>query len=286
MLILTLVSGAVAQLVDGVLGMGYGVSAATLLVAFGMAPALVSATVHAAKLPTAAISGLAHYREGNVGRELVVPLAIGGALGGIVGTLALTVALAGDVKPFVALLLLGLGVRMVCAAVRGRSDTQRGRRLSGAQLVALGFVGGGLDAFGGGGWGPTCMSVLMTTDGREPRRLIGSVNAAELITAISIVVTFIVTIGTESFVIPSVIPLVVGGVVTAPFAARICAKVNPRVLAAGVGVGLVALNASTLTGALGVAWLQPAFWLVSAMAAVAVAGAFVWQLSAPGKAAS
>lgn len=285
MTILTLIAGAVAQLVDGVLGMGYGVSAATLLVAFGMAPAIVSATVHAAKLPTSVISGVAHYREGNLDRRIVLPLAAGGALGGVAGSAALTVALAGNVKPLVALLLMGLGVRMICTAVRGRCEKQLGRRLSAPQLVALGIVGGGLDAFGGGGWGPTCMSVLMTTDGREPRKLIGSVNAAEFVAAVSIVSTFVILMGVGSLAIPSVVPLVIGGVMTAPFAARICARVNARVLAAGVGVGLVALNASTLSGALGMGWLQPAFWGIGALAAVAVASVFVWQLSASGKVA-
>lgn len=270
-MVLTTVAGMIAQLIDGVLGMGYGVSAATLLVALGMAPAVVSATVHAAKLPTSGVSGLAHLREGNVDRAIALPLAAGGVAGGILGALALAQTAAGNVKPLVAVLLLGLGARMIYAAAKGRNPRQSARRLSTSQLALLGFVGGSLDAFGGGGWGPTCTSVLMTTDGREPRSLVGSVNLAEVAAAVAIVGTFAATVGAESFVFRTALPLIAGGVVVAPFAARICARVNPRVLAAGVGIALVSLNAATLVGLLGVDWLQPALWGVTAITAAAVA---------------
>lgn len=269
--VLTAVAGMVAQLIDGVLGMGYGVSAATLLVAFGMAPAVVSATVHAAKLPTSGISGLAHLREGNVDRTIWLPLAAGGVVGGVFGAVALTETAAGNVKPLVALLLLSLGLRMVWVALKGRRATQLNRRLSPPALVALGLVGGCLDAFGGGGWGPTCSSVLMTTDGREPRRLIGSVNLAEFATAAAIVATFAFTVRAESFVLSAAIPLIVGGLVAAPFAARVCARVDARVLAAGVGTALAALNASILVTGLEFAWLRPVLWSIAALAAFTVA---------------
>lgn len=276
-MILTTLAGMVAQLVDGILGMGYGVSAATLLVAVGMAPAVVSATVHAAKLPTSAVSGLAHFHEGNVDRKIALPLALGGVLGGIIGALALAQTAAGNVKPLVALVLLGLGVRMVYAAVKGRSERQREYRLSAPRLVLLGLFGGGLDAFGGGGWGPTCTSVLMTTDGREPRKLIGSVNTAEVATTAAIVLTFVVRIGAAPFVLKTALPLIVGGMLVAPFAARVCARVNARILAAGVGVTLIALNASTLVGVLGIDWLRPLLWGVSAIAAASVAAVALRQ---------
>lgn len=270
MTFLVALSGMLAQFVDGILGMGYGVSAATLLLALGMAPAVVSATVHAAKLPTSAVSAFAHGREGNVDRAIAVPLGIGGVIGGVIGAFALARVATGDVKPLVAIVLLGLGVRLFWCGVKGRSARHRETRLTSRQLTVLGVVGGALDAFGGGGWGPTCTSVLMSTDGREGRRQIGSVNAAELATALAIVVTFVATAGVEPFAWKTALPLIAGGMVAAPFAARVCARVNARVLAAGVGVTLVALNSSTLASYIGVKWLQPALWSVSVVAAAVV----------------
>lgn len=260
-------AGMVAQLLDGVLGMGYGVSAATILIALGMAPTVVSATVHAAKLPTSGVSGLAHLREGNVELAIALPLAIGGAAGGIIGALVLVQAASESVRPLVALLLLGLGIRMVISAIKGVRPEQRTRLLPTPALLLLGLMGGCLDAFGGGGWGPTCASVLMTTDGREPRKLIGSVNLAEVVTATAVVATLAATVRFESFAFSAIAPLVVGGVLIAPLAARVCSRANARVLASGFGTALVALNASVLTAGLDVAWLQLALWVVAAAAA-------------------
>lgn len=270
MTLLVALSGMLAQFVDGVLGMGYGVSAATLLLAFGMTPTVVSATVHAAKLPTAAVSALAHRREGNVDRKIALPLGVGGVIGGIIGAAALARIATGDVRPLVAVVLLGLGARLFWCALKGRSEKHRETRLSARQLAVLGVAGGALDAFGGGGWGPTCTSVLMSADGREGRQQIGSVNAAEFATAIAIVVTFVAVGGVEPFAWRTALPLIVGGMIAAPFAARVCARVNARVLAAGVGVTLVALNSSTLASFTGIAWLQPALWSVSVLTTLVV----------------
>lgn len=269
-------AGALAQFVDGLLGMGYGVSAATLLMALGIAPAVISATVHAAELPSAAVSTLAHARHGNIDRRIALPLAAGGVVGGILGALALSQFASGDVKPFVALVLLGLGIRMLVCAVMGRRP-KAGRELSARRLAIVGLIGGSLDAFGGGGWGPTCTSVLMTGDGREPRRLIGSVNCAEVATTAAIVVTLALRLGGEPFAWMTALPLLIGGVIAAPLAARVCAKVNARVLQAGVGTTLVALNASVIAGALGADAVRPALWSVSAIAALGVTAHALYQ---------
>lgn len=276
MAVLITLAGALAQFVDGLLGMGYGVSASTLLMALGVAPAVISATVHVAELPSAAVSAVAHGRRGNIDRAIAIPLAAGGVAGGIFGALALSQFASGDVKPFVALVLGLLGARMLVCAIVGRTpDT--GRTLSPRRLVAVGLVGGSLDAFGGGGWGPTCTSVLMTGDGREPRRLIGSVNCAEVATTAAIVVTLAFRLGAEPFVWTTALPLLVGGMVAAPFAARICSRVSPRVLQAGVGTTLVALNASIIAGALGADAIRPILWSVSAAAAIGVSAYALFQ---------
>lgn len=274
--LLIALAGALAQFVDGLLGMGYGVSASTLLMALGVAPAVISATVHAAELPSAAVSTFAHARHGNIDARIAVPLAAGGVAGGIFGALALSQFASGDVKPFVSLVLLALGVRMLVCSIMGRRPAS-GRELSARKLVAVGLVGGSLDAFGGGGWGPTCTSVLMTGDGREPRRLIGSVNAAEVATTAAIVVTLALRLGGEPFAWMTALPLLIGGVIAAPLAAKVCSKVNARILQGGVGVTLVALNGSIIAGALGADALRPALWSVSALAALSVTAYALWQ---------
>lgn len=276
-ILISAAAGAVAQFIDGVLGMGYGVSASTLLVAFGVAPAVVSATVHAAKLPVAGVSSIAHARQGNVDWAIVAPLATGGIIGGVLGGLLLSELAGTDIRPFVAVVLLALGVRMLVCALAGRDRKRTARELSRARLAVVGLIGGSLDAFGGGGWGPTCTSALMSSDTREPRRLIGSVNAAEVATALAIVVTLAFRLGGEPFEWATVIPLVAGGVLTAPLAARVCSRVKPQVLAAGVGLALVALNASIIADAVGMEALRPALWSLSAVSAVAVAGYAIWQ---------
>lgn len=276
MAVLVALAGALAQFVDGLLGMGYGVSASTLLMVLGVAPAVISATVHAAELPSAAVSTIAHARHGNIDRRIALPLAAGGVVGGIFGALALSQFASGDVKPFVAFVLLALGVRMLVCAIIGRRP-RAGRELSARRLVAVGLAGGSLDAFGGGGWGPTCTSVLMTGDGREPRKLIGSVNCAEVATTAAIVITLALRLGGEPFAWMTALPLLIGGVVAAPLAARICSKVNARVLQAGVGTTLVALNASIIAGALGVDAIRPVLWSVSAIAALGVTAYALYQ---------
>lgn len=276
MMLLISLTGAFAQFIDGVLGMGYGVSAATMLTALGLAPAVISATVHAAKLPSTAVSALSHGREGNVDRTITLPLSLGGMIGGVAGALLLSHLASGDIRPFVALVLLLLGARMLFCALLGRQPLL-GAKLSRERLAFVGVVGGALDAFGGGGWGPTCTSVLMNGDGREPRRLIGSVNAAEVATTAAIVITLALRLGGEAFAWGTAIPLIVGGVIAAPFAARVCSGVDSRILKAGVGATLVALNAAVLAGALGAEWLKPALWVVAATIAVAVSGYTLWQ---------
>lgn len=263
--------GALAQFVDGLLGMGYGVSAATMLMALGFAPTMISATVHAAQIPTTAVSGLAHRREGNVERGIALPLAIGGMAGGVFGALALVQLASGNVRPIIALLLLGLGARILVVSLIGRSRVRGNAKLGGRKLVALGLVGGSLDAFGGGGWGPTCTSVLMSTDGREPRKLIGSVCAAEFATTAAIVATFGFRLGAEPFAWATVVPLFMGGVLVAPLAAKACRRVNPKVMGVAVGATLVALNASILAGFLGIEWIRPLLWMVAAGTALTVA---------------
>ena len=233
--------GFAAQLIDGALGMAYGLSATTVLLSLGTAPAMASASVHAAEVFTTAASGAAHWRVGNVDPRLVVRLAIPGMIGGAAGAYAL-VSLPGEsVRPYVAVYLFGMGVLIVSRALRQRIRTEAPRH-----VVALGLFGGFIDAIGGGGWGPLVASTLVGR-GAVPRMAIGSVNLAEFFVTLTVSVTFLATVGLE--LVPIIAGLVLGGIVAAPFAALATRHIPDRPLMLLVGVVIVLLSLRELVRA-------------------------------------
>lgn len=252
-------AGAVAQFVDGALGMGFGVSSASLLAYLGFAPAVVSVSVHVAKIASGVASGIAHVRFGNVDRRTALILGGAGSAGGVLGATALLTAAAALTKPVVALILLVLGVRVFLKFHRRSTDSSRnGAGLVPAsgqtppaavptlKLVALGLIGGTIDAMGGGGWGPVCTPSLASDDRIGPRVAIGSVNVAEVAVAISVVT--VIGVGTAGAGIPWAVvgTLIAGGVIIAPVAAWACSRVPIAPLGMAVGALLVALNTRTL----------------------------------------
>ncbi len=256
-------AGAIAQFVDGALGMGFGVSSASLLAYLGFAPAVVSVSVHVAKIASGIASGVAHIRFGNVDRRTALILAGAGSAGGAVGATALLTVAATLAKPVVALILLALGVRVFIkfhrrAAVspeRGvtgasRADSPTEATVPTLKLVALGMVGGTIDAMGGGGWGPVCTPSLASDDRIGPRVAIGSVNVAEVAVAVSVVA--VIGVGTAGAGIPWAVvgTLIAGGVVIAPIAAWACSRMPIAPLGMAVGALLVALNTRTLLAGL------------------------------------
>ena len=228
--------GMAAQAVDGALGMGYGVTASTFLLGSGASPAVASASTHIAKLFTTGVSGIAHAKYGNVDRKLFVRLLVPGMAGGMLGVMLVTQIDGRLLKPFVSAYLLIIGLYILAKAWR------RARQRAGEPRHAakLGLFGGFVDAVGGGGWGPVVTSSLVG-GGSDPRMTIGSVNFAEffmtLATAASF--TFLAVEGTW----PVVAGLVVGGLIAAPFAARICGAINARTLFVAVGLLITALSA-------------------------------------------
>jgi len=248
--------GLLAQFIDGTLGMGYGAFSATLLIAAGIYPALASASVHTAEIFTTLVSGGSHLWFGNVKKDWLLPLVIPGVVGGAAGAYFLA-SLPGDtMKPFVAgfLLLLGIvvlyrfGLSKASAAVTEPSGGKNSSRpvKSLVKLPMLGFVAAFMDAFGGGGWGPIATPGLILTENTEPRKVVGTVNLAEFFITIVISVTFIATLGWESFDWGLVGALVVGGVIAAPIAAYLCRRLPTRVLGILIGLLLVGLNLRTL----------------------------------------
>ncbi|WP_339933022.1 sulfite exporter TauE/SafE family protein [uncultured Brevundimonas sp.] len=241
--LLFLLVGLLAQIVDGALGMAYGVIANTVLLAFGVPPAAASASVHVAKIFTGAASAVSHVMHRNIRWSLFWPLAAGGMIGGVVGTYVLTGIPGETIKPFILLYLLAIGIWVLWRAARD----VRLRLFPLGWSGPLGFVGGLLDAIGGGGWGPTVTSTLVGA-GTEPRRAIGTVNTAELLVTVAISAAFLTTLLTGRWSggalenhAAALAGLIIGGVIAAPFAGWITKRVPARLLTYGVGVLIVIL---------------------------------------------
>ena len=239
--------GAIAQLIDGSLGMAYGVTSTTLLVAAGIAPAAASASVHFAEIGTTLASGISHHKLGNVDWRIVRILAVPGAIGAFLGATVLT-SLDGDVaKPVVGTILLSLGLYVLYRFLRlgGRRPEFRGR-VRGAFLVPLGLVGGTLDALGGGGWGPVGTTSLLSSGRVEPRKVVGSIDTSEFVVAVGGSLGFLIGLGAAGIDWGYAGALLVGGVIVAPFAAWLVKHIPARVLGTAAGGLIVVTNARTL----------------------------------------
>ena len=178
--------GFIAQLIDGSLGMAYGVSANSFLMGVGLPPAIASASVHTAELFTTAISGFSHWKLGNVDMGIVKRLLIPGVIGGALGAYILVNLDGNFIKPYIAIYLLLMGIRILVTAFRSGVKTPA---QAGPWLIPLGFVGGAADAIGGGGWGPIVASTLIAR-GSEVRLTVGSVNAVEFFVTLAASLTF------------------------------------------------------------------------------------------------
>lgn len=228
-----------AQIVDGAIGMAYGVTSSAVLLSTGMPPATVSACVHVAEVFTTGASGAAHWRLGNVDRSLLTKLVVPGMIGGAVGAYVLA-SLPGDMlRPWVSAYLLVLGLVILRKAFSSRQQSAGGPK----RIAPLGFAGGLLDAIGGGGWGPIVTSTLLGS-GSPPRTVIGSVNLAEFFVTVTISAMLVVTVGITLW--PIVLGLIIGGIIAAPFAALATKHLPERVLLFMVGAVVVALSLRTI----------------------------------------
>jgi uncharacterized protein len=235
--------GFIAQMIDGALGMAYGVSASTFLLSLGVSPLVASASVHAAEIFTTAVSGASHYRLGNVDKALVKKLAIPGVLGAVLGAYILTAVPGDKIKPLVSAYLLIMGLYILFKAIR---NVYRETQIK--HIPALALAGGFLDVSGGGGWGPVVTTTLVA-NGSTPRTTIGSVNLTEFFVTAAASVTFVLTIGLDYWQV--IVGLAIGGAVAAPLAARICQRLPQRTLMFLVGLVIIGLSIRTLASALG-----------------------------------
>jgi uncharacterized membrane protein YfcA len=238
-LLVYVLAGFLAQIIDGSLGMGYKVSSTTFLLTIGLPPVLASASVHTAGVVTSAVSGFSHYKFGNFKRDLIWQLALPGVIGGVIGAILLTNLPTGLIKPLVGLYLTLMGIRIILKALSRGTTVELP-----VNITFLGLFGGFFDAIGGGGWGPIVTSTLVV-NGHEPRFVIGSVNIAEWFVTIIQAATFVLTIG-DSYRWEIIGALMVGGVSGAPIAAWLCQRIPTQRLMLFVGILIVALSLRTL----------------------------------------
>ena len=228
--------GFCAQLVDGALGMAFGVISSSAMLTLGMPPAQASAIVHTAEIFTTAASGASHLYFKNVDWRLVVRLGVAGVIGAIAGAWVLSNVDGEHARPFVAAYLLAVSILIILKAIR------RAPVRDPAFTIAppLGLVGGFLDASGGGGWGPVVSSTLIGS-GHAPRTVVGSVNLTEFFVTTAAATTFFLTLGAAPLY--ELAALVLGGIIAAPFGGWIVKRISPRFLMAMVGVLVMLLAA-------------------------------------------
>lgn len=246
LLLLTLV-GLGAQLVDGSLGMAYGVTSTTLLLAIGTNPAAASATVHLAEIGTTLVSGAAHWKFGNVDWKVVFKIGVPGAVGAFAGATFLSSLSTETAAPLMAIILVTLGIYILIRFTAFGLPTDKiGLPLRKRFLGPLGVFAGFVDSTGGGGWGPVGTPAILASGRLEPRKTIGSVDTSEFLVAVAASLGFIIGIGSEGVNYGWVGALLIGGVIAAPIAAWLVRHIPPRVLGSAVGGLIVLTNTRTL----------------------------------------
>jgi uncharacterized protein len=257
-LVVLAIVGFVAQLVDGSLGMAYGVTSTTLLLAIaGLTPALASTVVHISEVGTTLASGVSHWRFGNVDWSKILWLAIPGGIGAFVGATVLVRFIDASVaEPVVAIFLFLLGAYVLARFAFNRTtNVVQNLPIPRALLSPLGLIAGFLDAVGGGGWGPISTPTLLSSGRMEPRKVVGTVDTSEFIVALAASIGFLISLSFAQVPWGVVAVLLGGGLVAAPVAAWIVRHLNARVLGTAVGGFILLVNANTFLGAIG---LDPA----------------------------
>jgi uncharacterized membrane protein YfcA len=242
-IVIFILVGFVAQMIDGALGMAYGVSSNTFLLGLGIPPAAASASVHMAEVVTTGISGFSHWKLGNVDWKLVRRLLVPGVIGGVAGAYILTTIDGNIIKPYIAAYLLVMGGVIIYKALTMRGqhklDEYHGPRVS-----LLGLVGGFCDAIGGGGWGPVVTSTLVA-HGKHPRMTIGSVNFTEFFVTFFESVLFVIALSFGEYW-RIILGLLIGGAIAAPIAARLSQKIPVKTLMIVVGILIILLSLRTI----------------------------------------
>lgn len=253
--------GGLAQIVDGTIGMGFGLITSSSMMALGFAPAIAVATINMAKVITGLASGLSHWRFGNVRRDWLIPLIAGGLIGGVLGGLLLTSIQPGKARSWVAVLLILMGGLVIwrtihwkvyctlkerecrgCPAhVNGNDVSSNNKNHTLLKLGGLGFLAAFVNGLSGA-YGPMATTGVLLLEKGEPRHAIGTVNMAEFFVALGVSITIITKLSLSQFPYGLAIALSVGGILIAPIAAYICRIITPRILALMVGISLTGMN--------------------------------------------
>ncbi|WP_018630613.1 TSUP family transporter [Niabella aurantiaca] len=241
--LIMLLAGFVAQLVDGALGMGYGVTSATILLSAGVSPAAISGSIHTAEMFASGASGYSHYRFGNVNKKLFRTLLIPGVAGAILGAVLLVYL--GEkygswIRPLLACYTLFLGIKILSNAFRDRIRKKKYKHYK-----ALAGAGGFFDSFGGGGWGPIVTTTLITK-GRSPKYVIGSVSLTEFFVTLSSAFTFFILLGVSHW--QTILGLIIGGLIAAPVAAKLTGKLPRKTAFILLGVLVIIWSLKILAG--------------------------------------
>ncbi len=258
------IAGALAQFIDGTLGMAFGVTSTSLILTLGVSAKLASASTHTAEIFTTLVSGTSHLRFGNIDKRIFKPLVGAGVAGGILG--AITLVSLTDFSPSViqiavSSVLLTLGVLIVFKTSQNHRGPKKfdmetvykecPEEISKPKLVALGLIGAYVDSLGGGGWGPICATTLIVNNTTSPCKAVGSVNLAEFFVTVTSTVTFMTLLGLDNFRWDIVIPLTIGAVLVAPIAAWFTGKIPRRVLGTTVGGMIIFMSVRTIMRAAG-----------------------------------
>ena len=276
-LVMLAIVGFIAQLVDGSLGMAYGASSATLLLAVGVAPALASASVHLSEVATTAASGVSHWRFGNVDWGKLGWLTVPGAVGAFAGAVAISYVSAEAAAPIVALFLFGLGVYILARfSFRRRHRPVVIKAIPRLFLSPLGLVAGFLDAAGGGGWGAINTSTLLSTGRMEPRKVVGTVDTSEFLVSVAASIGFLVALSFAEIPWGIVTALLVGGVLAAPLAAYVVRLLPPRILGTAVAGIILITNMQTFLETVGVSGATAA--VIYVLIAATSISALAWAI--------
>jgi uncharacterized membrane protein YfcA len=234
------VIGIIAQTIDGAIGMAYGITATTFMLSQGISPAIASSSVHISEIFTTGASGLSHWRLNNIDKKLFLNLVFPGIVGGLIGVLILTNIDGKILKPWISLYLVIMGIFIILKAFKKNIFNSK---TNSKKITPLAFVGGMVDAVGGGGWGPVVTTTLLSS-GHEPKKTIGSVNSAEFFITISTGLSLTIFVGVGN---PEIIfGLISGGVLIAPLAAKITTKLPTKLLMLIVGILITFLSMITV----------------------------------------
>jgi uncharacterized protein len=242
-----LLAGFCAEVVAGSMGMGYGVICTTILLILNVPPPIISASIHSAESFTSAAGSISHWQLGNINKKLVRALAIPAMIGAILGAIALTFAgeyYAKLTKPVIAAYAMYLGFRILRNAYNNKNGNGNGNSVKKkTNIPILGLVGGFIDSFGGGGWGPLVTGTFIK-NGRTPRYVIGSSTMAKFILTVASAITFMFTVGIHHWNI--VAGLLIGGIITAPFSAMLTTRLPVRKMFMAVGIVVIAMSLITI----------------------------------------